>query len=41
MDWGDASEAKQATELLAQWAPIEPAAALELLSADFTNTAVR
>ncbi len=41
MDWSDASEARQAAELVAQWAPIGVADALELLSPDFVNEEVR
>lgn len=41
VDWSDAHEALQATELMAQWAPIDFADALELLSPDYTNEAVR
>lgn len=40
MDWSDASEARQAAELAAQWAPIGVADALELLSPDFVNEEV-
>lgn len=36
VDWGDAAERRQAVALLHDWAPLAPAAALELLSADFT-----
>lgn len=41
VDWGDAEEAKASIELMYQWAPIDPASALELLSPTFTNTDVR
>lgn len=41
VDWSDASEARQAAELTAQWAPIGVADALELLSPDFVNEEVR
>ncbi|KAK9840409.1 hypothetical protein WJX74_009457 [Apatococcus lobatus] len=41
VDWSDASEARQAAELMQQWAPIEIADALELLSPDFSNQEVR
>eukprot|EP00887_Chlorella_sp_A99_P006299 scaffold3.g6299.t1 len=41
VDWGDASEARQAAELMQSWAPIDVADALELLSPDFTNEEVR
>ena len=37
VDWSDASEARQAAELMQQWAPIGVADALELLSPDFVN----
>ena len=40
VDWSDASEARQAAELVAQWAPIGVADALELLSPDFVNEEV-
>lgn len=40
MDWSDASEARQAAELMQQWAPIDVADALELLSPDFVNEEV-
>ncbi|KAK9832006.1 hypothetical protein WJX81_007953 [Elliptochloris bilobata] len=41
MDWGDAREARAAVELVARWAPIGLADALELLSPSFTNPEVR
>ena len=41
VDWGDSEEAKAAIELMYQWAPIDPASALELLSPTFTNNEVR
>ena len=41
VDWADAEEAKASIELMYQWAPIDPASALELLSPTFTNTDVR
>jgi phosphatidylinositol 3-kinase len=41
VDWSDASEAKQAAELMASWSPIDVADALELLSPDFTSQEVR
>jgi len=41
VDWKDAGEAKQATELMEQWADVEPATGLELLSPNFDNAAVR
>ena len=37
VDWSDASEARQAAELMQQWAHIGVADALELLSPDFVN----
>jgi len=41
VDWGDGEEAKASIELMYQWSPIDPAAALELLSPTFTNDEVR
>ncbi|GLC43266.1 hypothetical protein PLESTF_000410600 [Pleodorina starrii] len=41
VDWSDAAEAKQAAELMRQWAPISAADALELLSPDFRAEVVR
>ena len=41
VDWADLSEANSALELFDQWAPIDVADALELLSAHFTNPGVR
>ncbi|KAF6260720.1 phosphatidylinositol 3-kinase [Scenedesmus sp. NREL 46B-D3] len=41
VDWTDAQEGQQASELMQQWAPIEVADALELLSPDFKNDKVR
>ncbi|KAJ2302360.1 Phosphatidylinositol (PI) 3-kinase [Coemansia sp. RSA 2706] len=41
VDWNDPIEAKQATGLLGEWAEISIDDALELLSANFTNHAVR
>ncbi|KAG2448608.1 hypothetical protein HYH02_006498 [Chlamydomonas schloesseri] len=41
VDWSDATEAKQAAELMRQWAPISAADALELLSPDFRAEGVR
>lgn len=41
VDWGDSEEAKASIELMYQWAPIDPASALELLSPTFTNDEVR
>ncbi|PNW88579.1 hypothetical protein CHLRE_01g035500v5 [Chlamydomonas reinhardtii] len=41
VDWSDATEAKQAAELMRQWAPISAADALELLSPDFRSEVVR
>ena len=41
VDWSDASEARQAAELMQQWAPVGVADALELLSPDFANEEVR
>ncbi|KAJ2358860.1 Phosphatidylinositol (PI) 3-kinase [Coemansia sp. RSA 2618] len=41
VDWNDPIEAKQATALLGEWAEISIDDALELLSANFTNHAVR
>jgi len=41
VDWGDNEEAKASIELMYQWAPIDPASALELLSPTFTNNEVR
>lgn len=41
VDWSDASEARQAAELMQQWAPIGVADALELLSPDFVNEEVQ
>lgn len=40
VDWGDAREARAAVELMARWAPIGLADALELLSPAFTNPEV-
>ena len=40
VDWGDAREARAAVELVARWAPIGLADALELLSPAFTNPEV-
>ena len=36
VDWRDAAERRQANALLREWSPLAPAAALELLSSDFT-----
>eukprot|EP00878_Enallax_costatus_P036478 GHUV01040968.1.p1 GENE.GHUV01040968.1~~GHUV01040968.1.p1 ORF type:complete len:502 (+),score=176.25 GHUV01040968.1:517-2022(+) len=41
VDWTDAQEARQAADMMQQWAPIEVADALELLSPDFKNDEVR
>lgn len=41
VDWSDVLEAKQAIELMQQWAAIDTADALELLSPDFKNEEVR
>ncbi|KAJ1735374.1 Phosphatidylinositol (PI) 3-kinase [Coemansia biformis] len=41
VDWSDAIEAKQAVALLSEWSEISINDALELLSADSTNHAVR
>jgi phosphatidylinositol 3-kinase len=41
VDWGDSEEARASVELMYQWAPIDPASALELLSPTFTNNEVR
>ncbi|KAJ2661566.1 Phosphatidylinositol (PI) 3-kinase [Coemansia sp. RSA 1200] len=41
VDWKEQIEAKQATALLSEWAEISIDDALELLSADFANSAVR
>ena len=40
VDWGDAREARSAGELIARWAPIGLADALELLSPAFSNPEV-
>jgi len=40
VDWGDAREARAAAELVARWAPVGLADALELLSPAFTNPEV-
>ena len=40
VDWGDAREARAAGELMARWARIGLADALELLSPAFTNPEV-
>ena len=41
VDWTDASEAKQAAELMEMWDPIDVDDALELLGPTFTASAVR
>ncbi|GMH39569.1 hypothetical protein BSKO_07467 [Bryopsis sp. KO-2023] len=41
VDWSDAQEAREAAELMDQWAQIDIADALELLSPDFKNHKVR
>lgn len=41
VDWGDSEEARASIELMYQWAPIDPASALELLSPTFTDSEVR
>ncbi|XP_057848847.1 phosphatidylinositol 3-kinase, root isoform isoform X1 [Cryptomeria japonica] len=41
VEWSDAQEAKQALDLMRQWAPIDTADALELLSPVFDNEEVR
>lgn len=41
VDWGDAREARSAGDLIARWAPIGLADALELLSPAFANPEVR
>ncbi|XP_024518652.1 phosphatidylinositol 3-kinase VPS34 [Selaginella moellendorffii] len=41
VDWNDAQEAKQATELMHKWEPVDIPDALELLSADFESEEVR
>ncbi|KAF8067321.1 Phosphatidylinositol 3-kinase [Scenedesmus sp. PABB004] len=41
VDWSDAQETKQACELMQQWARIDVADALELLSPDFRSDEVR
>ncbi|BDA44872.1 phosphatidylinositol 3-kinase VPS34 [Coccomyxa sp. Obi] len=41
VDWGDAREARSAGDLIARWAPIGLADALELLSPAFSNPEVR
>eukprot|EP00850_Spirogloea_muscicola_P004644 SM000020S05994 [mRNA] locus=s20:381175:386922:+ [translate_table: standard] len=41
VDWSDMSEARQATELMHRWAPIDIADALELLSPAFSSQEVR
>eukprot|EP00200_Dunaliella_tertiolecta_P009890 CAMPEP_0202375868 /NCGR_PEP_ID=MMETSP1127-20130417/6472_1 /ASSEMBLY_ACC=CAM_ASM_000462 /TAXON_ID=3047 /ORGANISM="Dunaliella tertiolecta, Strain CCMP1320" /LENGTH=1054 /DNA_ID=CAMNT_0048973485 /DNA_START=2551 /DNA_END=5712 /DNA_ORIENTATION=+ len=41
VDWGDATEGRQAAELMAGWVPIDTADALELLSPAFKNEEVR
>ncbi|GFR39758.1 hypothetical protein Agub_g242, partial [Astrephomene gubernaculifera] len=41
VDWSDMEEAKQAADLMRQWAPISAADALELLSPDFRAAVVR
>lgn len=40
VDWGDAREARSAGDLIARWAPIGLADALELLSPAFSNPEV-
>ena len=40
VDWSDALEARQAGELMAAWAPIAAAQALQLLSPDFPQPEV-
>ena len=41
VDWADVRDARAAAELIARWAPIAIADALELLSPAFTNPEVR
>lgn len=41
VDWSQPQEAKQAIELLGKWNPMDVEDALELLSSQFTNRAVR
>lgn len=41
VDWSDAAEAKQATALAANWAPVSAPDALPLLSQEVSNEAVR
>ena len=41
VDWADVRDARAAAELIARWAPISIADALELLSPAFTNPEVR
>ncbi|KAJ7385245.1 Phosphatidylinositol 3-kinase catalytic subunit type 3 [Desmophyllum pertusum] len=41
VDWSQPHEAKQALELLGKWTPMDVEDALELLSSQFTNRAVR
>ena len=40
VDWADVRDARAAAELIARWAPISIADALELLSPAFTNPEV-
>lgn len=41
VDWSDPAETKASVQLMREWAPIGPAAALELLTPTFTNVDVR
>ena len=41
VDWTDPAETKASVQLMREWAPIGPAAALELLTPTFTNGDVR
>ena len=41
VDWADVRDARAASELIARWAPISIADALELLSPAFTNPEVQ
>ena len=41
VDWTDPAETRASVQLMHEWAPIGPAAALELLTPSFTNSDVR
>jgi len=41
VDWSDPAETKASVQLMREWAPISPAAALELLTPIFSNSEVR